>query len=90
MKIRKIRKNPKYEELSIDLKMKTTKLLLDKKTDDEEDEAFEKRQFKYHCEFGIPEKIEKLRREFNALSGKTYIGEKLSKYFNIPHILINV
>ena len=31
MKIRKIRKNPKYKELSINLKMKPTKLLLDEK-----------------------------------------------------------
>ena len=98
------KKIPKFDELSIDLKAKPTKLFLDEKRDDEEDEAFEKRQFKWHCEFGIPENIEKLRREFNdyrklksvkimitgpPASGKTYIGEKLSKYFNIPHILIN-
>ena len=97
------KKIPKFDELSIDLKAKPTKLFLDEKRDDEEDEAFEKRQFKWHCEFGIPENIEMLRQEFNNYRGlksvkimitgppafgKTYYGEKLSKYFNIPHILI--
>ena len=94
---------PYYDELSIDIKAKPTKLFLDEKRDDEEDEAFEKRQFKWHCEFGIPENIEKLRQEFNEYrglknvkimitgppgSGKSYIGEKLSKFFNIPHFTI--
>ena len=94
---------PHFEELSIDLKAKPTKLFLDEKRDDEEDEEFEKRTFKWHCEFGIPAHIEQLRKEFNEhrgmknvkilitgppASGKTYLSEKLSKFYNIPHFKI--
>jgi SpoVK/Ycf46/Vps4 family AAA+-type ATPase len=56
-------------------------------------------KFKWHCEFGIEENLEKLRKEFTwyrnlnpvkilitgpPASGKTYISEKLSKYYNLP------
>ena len=97
-------KIPHYAELSIDIKVKPSKIFNDERRDDEEDEAFEKRKFQWHCEFGIPENIEKLRQEFNQYrgmhnlkvlitgppgSGKTYLSEKLSKFFNIPHFKIN-
>ena len=97
-------KIPHYAELSIDIKEKPSKIFNDERRDDEEDEAFEKRKFQWHCEFGIPENIEKLRQEFNQHrgihnlkvlitgppgSGKTYLSEKLSKFFNIPHFKIN-
>jgi adenylate kinase len=96
-------KIPHFEELSIDIKVKPSKIFNDEKKDDEEDEAFEKRKFQWHCEFGIPENAEKLRQEFNEFrgmhnlkilitgppgSGKTYLSEKLSKFFNIPHFKI--
>ena len=99
-----INKIPHYAELSIDIKVKPSKIFDDERKDDEEDEAFEKRKFQWHCEFGIPENTEKLRKEFNEYrgmhnlkvlitgppgSGKTYISEKLSKFFNIPHFKIN-
>ena len=99
-----INKIPHYAELSIDIKVKPSKIFNDERKDDEEDEAFEKRKFHWHCEFGIPENTEKLRKEFNEYrgmhnlkvlitgppgSGKTYISEKLSKFFNIPHFKIN-
>ena len=95
---------PHYAELSIDIKVKPSKIFNDERKDDEEDEAFEKRKFQWHCEFGIPENTEKLRQEFNQYrgmhnlkilitgppgSGKSYISEKLSKFFNIPHFKIN-
>lgn len=94
---------PHFEELSIDIKAKSSKVFNDEKRDDEEDEAFEKRKFQWHCEFGIPENAEKLRQEFNQFrgmknvkvlitgapgSGKSYIAKKLSKFFNIPHFKI--
>ena len=96
-------KIPHFDELSIDIKVKPSKIFNDERRDDEEEEAFEKRKFQWHCEFGIPENIEKLRREFNEYrgmhnlkvlitgppgSGKTYLSEKLSKFFNIPHFKI--
>ena len=95
---------PHFAELSIDIKVKPSKIFNDERKDDEEDEAFEKRKFQWHCEFGIPENAEKLRQEFNQYrgmhnlkvlitgppgSGKSYIAEKLSKFFNIPHFKIN-
>ena len=98
------KKIPHYAELSIDIKVKPSKIFNDERKDDEEDEAFEKRKFQWHCEFGIPENTEKLRQEFNQYrgmhnlkilitgppgSGKSYISEKLSKFFNIPHFKIN-
>ena len=59
------KKIPHFAELSIDIKVKPSKIFNDERKDDEEDEAFEKRKFQWHCEFGIPENAEKLRREFN-------------------------
>ena len=96
-------KIPHFDELSIDIKVKPSKIFNDERRDDEEEEAFEKRKFQWHCEFGIPENIEKLRKEFNEYrgmhnlkvlitgppgSGKSYLSEKLSKFFNIPHFKI--
>jgi adenylate kinase len=90
---------PSFEELSIDIKCKTSKVFEDEKNEDEEEEEFEGRKFKWHCEFGISENLEKLRKEFTSLrnlspvkilvtgppaSGKTLLSHKLSKFFNLP------
>lgn len=73
------------------------------KDDNEEEEAFELRKFKWHCEFGIDENQEKLRLEFTQEhnlkpvkllitgppgSGKTLLAKEVSKYYNIPYISI--
>jgi adenylate kinase len=95
---------PAFNELSINLKVKTSKVFDDQKEEDEDQDDFEKKMFKWHCEFGIPENLEKLRREFNLYrnlkpvkvmitgppaSGKTFIAERLSKFYNLPHIKIH-
>jgi adenylate kinase len=94
---------PAHAELSINVKVKTSKVFEDVKGDDEDQEDFEKRCFKWHSEFGIPGKLEELREEFNLYrnlkplkilitgppaSGKTFLAERLSKFYNIPHIRI--
>ena len=95
---------PAYNELSISVKCKTSKVFDDEKGDDEDQEDFDKRSFKWHCEFGIPDNLEKLREEFTKYrelkslkifitgppaSGKSYISERLSKFYNLPHIKIS-
>lgn len=94
---------PSFNELSINIKCKTSKVFDDTKEDDEDQEDFEKRCFKWHCEFGIPENLEKLRTEFTKYrnlkaqkilitgppaSGKTHLATIISKYYNLPHIKI--
>jgi SpoVK/Ycf46/Vps4 family AAA+-type ATPase len=56
-------------------------------------------KFKWHCEFGIEENLEKLRKEFTwyrnpnpvkilitspPARGKSYLSEKNSKYYKLP------
>lgn len=41
---------PSYEELQINLKIKTSKFFEDKQGDDEDEEAFNKKKFPWHCE----------------------------------------
>jgi adenylate kinase len=94
---------PSHNELSINLKCKTSKIFDDQKEEYEEEEDFMKRKFKWHCEFGIPENLEKLRQEFTTYrnlrsvkilitgppaSGKTFLAERLSKFMNLPHLKI--
>lgn len=92
-----------FEELGIDVKIKSSKITDDVKGEEEEEEEFEKRKFKWHCEYGIPENIEVLRNEFNIFnslvsckvivlgppgSGKTEVSKRISNKYNIPHIKI--
>lgn len=94
---------PNYSELSIDVKIKTSKLLIDERKPDEDIEDFNKRRFKWHCEFGIPENLEILRNEFNIYRnlksvkilvlgpptcGKSEISKKIAKKLKISHLTI--
>jgi adenylate kinase len=95
---------PSYNELSINVKCKTSKVFSDKKEENEEEEDFLKRCFKWHCEFGISENLEKLRKEFTTYrnlksikimvtgapaAGKSSLAESLSKFYNLPHIKVS-
>ncbi|EGR27078.1 hypothetical protein IMG5_201950 [Ichthyophthirius multifiliis] len=66
-------------------------------------EKKEKFKFEWHCKEGLPANIQKLNKQFNdyrflkpnkilicgpPASGKSYFGEQLSQYYNIPHIKI--
>ena len=93
---------PNYNEMSIDLKIRPSHFLLtEKKKKNETDEMFEKRKFKWHCEYGIPDNLDKLRYEFSLYrnlknqkifvwgppsSGKSTLSEKLSEQLKLPHI----
>ena len=93
---------PNYNEISIDLKIRPSQFLLtEKKKKNETDEMFEKRKFKWHCEYGIPDNLDKLRYEFSLYrnlknqkifvwgppsSGKSTLSEKLSDQLRLPHI----
>ena len=95
---------PNYEEINIDLKIKTSSVLEDKRKQGEDIEDFDKRKFKWHCEFGIPENLELLRNEFNLYrnlkpikilvlgppsSGKSTICKFLSHKFKILTLKID-
>ena len=95
---------PNFNELSIDLQIKSSKITEDEpKKENESDEEYNKRKFKWHCEKGIPENMDLLRQEFNLYrgikpikiiisgppcGGKTYIAKKLSNHFKILHLTI--
>ena len=87
---------PNYTELKIDVRMKLSNIFEERRKSKENIMDFKDRQFKWHCEFGIPENMDKLREEFNLYrnlkpikiivtgppcSGKTTLCEFLtSKY----------
>lgn len=48
---------PSYDELQINLKIKTSKLFNDVQLDGEEEDDFNKRKFKWHCEVKIKLKL---------------------------------
>lgn len=93
----------RYNELSVNLKVKPSKVFEDEKFDEEEEEDFEKRKFKWHCELGISQNIKMLRKEFTDShnlvpvklfitgppgSGKTDLAKTLSSIYNVPCINI--
>ena len=56
---------PDYNELKIDVRMKLSNIFEEQRKSKENIMDFKDRQFKWHCEFGIPENMDKLREEFN-------------------------
>ena len=96
---------PHYTELSIDLRIKNSPIMEDEPRRRKEDiEDFEERKFKWHCEFGIPENIEKLSEEFNLYrdlkpikiiisgppyGGKSTIAKMISEKYKITHLTID-
>ena len=96
---------PHYAELSIDLRIKNSPLMEDEPRRPQEDkEDYEERKFHWHCEFGIPENIDKLNEEFNLYrdlkpikiiisgppyGGKSTIAKTISEKFKINHLTID-
>ena len=96
---------PNYNELNIDVKIKPSKILLNEpKKNFESKEDYEKRLFKWHCEYGIPENLDLLRNEFNLYrglkcikilvlgppySGKTFIANKISNKLKLSNLIIS-
>ena len=56
---------PDYQELKIDVRMKLSNIFEERRKSKENIMDFKESQFKWHCEFGIPENMDKLREEFN-------------------------
>ena len=95
---------PGYTELKIDLRIQLSNIFEEQKKSKENIMDFKDRQFKWHCEFGIPENIDKLREEFNLYrnlkpikiivtgppcGGKTTLCEFLTKKYNLNNYKIN-
>ena len=95
---------PNCLELEVDIKVRTTKYMLDERKPDEDIEDYEKRKFKWHCEYGIPDNMEKLRNEFNMYrglksvkmcvvgppsSGKTKICKHIAEKLQIPYLTVD-
>ena len=89
---------PNYTELKIDIRMKISNIFEEDRKSNENIMDFKERQFKWHCEFGIPENMDKLRDEFNLYrnlkpikiivsgppcSGKTTLCEFLTDKYKI-------
>ena len=85
---------PNYTELKIDLRIKLSNIFEEQRKEKENIMDYKERQFKWHCEYGIPENIDKLRDEFNLYrnlrpikivitgppcGGKTTLCEYISK-----------
>ena len=96
---------PHYAELSIDLRIKNSPIMDDEPRRPKEDkEDYEERKFQWHCEFGIPENIDKLSEEFNLYrdlkpikivisgppyGGKSTIAKMISEKYKISHFTID-
>ena len=95
---------PNYTELKIDIRMKTSNIFEEERKTKENIMDFKERQFKWHCEFGIPENMEKLRDEFNLYrnlkpikivvtgppcGGKTTLCEFLTNKYKINNYKID-
>ena len=96
---------PHYAELSIDLRIKNSLIMEDEPRKPKEDkEDYEERKFQWHCEYGIPENINKLSEEFNLYrdlkpikiiisgppyGGKSTIAQMLSEKYKITHFTID-
>ena len=95
---------PNCLELEVDIKVKTTKYMLDERKPDEDIEDYDKRKFKWHCEYGIPDNMDKIRNEFNVYrglksvkmcivgppsSGKTKISKQIAEKLQIPYLTVD-
>ena len=96
---------PHYSELNIDVRIKPSSVMEDEPRRPKEDlEDYNERKFPWHCEFGIPENINKLRDEFNIYrdlkpikiivsgppySGKSTISKIISDRYKINHLTID-
>ena len=95
---------PYYTELKIDIRMKISNIFEEERKSNENIMDFKERQFKWHCEFGIPENMDKLRDEFNLYrnlkpikiivsgppcSGKTTLCEFLTDKYKLNNYKMN-
>ena len=96
---------PNYTELKIDLRIKHSAIFHDGERKSREDlEDFEGRKFPWHCEYGIPENIDKIRDEFNLYrnlkpikivitgppsGGKTTLSKFISNRYKLNYYQIN-
>ena len=96
---------PNYSELKIDLRIKHSAIFHDGERKSGEDlEDFEGRKFPWHCEYGIPENIDKIRDEFNLYrnlkpikivitgppsGGKTTLSKFISNRYKLNYYQIN-
>ena len=96
--------NEFFSTLSIDLKAKPSTIFYDEKREGEDKEDYEKRAFKWHCQFGIKENMNVIRKEFykyrgfkrnkililgSPYSGKSSLSTILAKTFHLSQIKIN-
>ena len=90
-----------YNDMFLNLKVKSSSLFFDSKKEGEDKEDYDKRSFKWHCQYGIPENISTLRKEFikyrglkpnkifilgTPYTGKTTLSHYISEYFNLPSL----
>ena len=96
--------NAEWAAYYLDVKIRTSSVFPDEEPPEGSDELETQRyRFPWHCEFGIPENVAKLNREFNQFrglepvkvfitgppaSGKSHYGALLAKHYNVPHVRV--
>lgn len=94
-------KSSYFTYLKLDLKAKPSNIFIDEKREGEDKEDYEKRAFKWHCQYGIAANASLIRREFfkyrglkrnkvfilgNPYTGKSSLSSILSKTFKLKHL----
>ena len=92
-----------YQEMNIDVKILPSKICFDERKQNEDIEDYNKRKFKWRCEFGIPENLNLIRDEFNLYrglkpvkiiiigppsSGKSNLCKLLNEKLKLPYLNI--
>lgn len=94
-------KSSYFPYLKLDLKAKSSNIFIDEKREGEDKEDYERRAFKWHCQYGIAANVSLIRKEFikyrglkrnkifilgNPYTGKSSLSSIIAKTFKLKHL----
>ena len=94
-------KSSYFPYLKIDLKVKSSNIFIDEKREGEDKEDYERRAFKWHCQYGIAANASLIRKEFikyrglkrnkifilgTPYTGKSSLSSIIAKTFKLKHL----